>query len=519
MALPEIGTRISLAGHIGTVRFTGSVDGTTGVWLGVEWDDPQRGKHSGIKDGKQYFSCRIPHAGSFIRPSVHVSYGVSFLEALHAKYIELPHGSQAIEKIVLGSSHGAIQVEAANLDKIRQKFSNLAKLRVISLDAQLVSRPDEPGAITSTCPNVRGLNLSMSLLPSWEAVASITSELVMLDNVARLSSAFLKLTVLQLNKTLTSWSEMERIIAFMPQIQVVELGYNGLDHLASDDIPCANASPLETLNLDSNQLGDWVHILQSLQPYIALTRVILSSNDIQAIPYPTTDQRPMSVIKSVSLSSNKLHSWSAIDALHRWFPSLEALYVRDNPLFDEQASELARYARQLIIAKIPSLKTLDATSISTRERTDCELFYLSHIAKKDTGSDEERCQSHPQWLVLRKKHGMLEDPDAQRPLSLDRLKNRLIELNAYHRLSLSDGVKDVLATPPMKIRVLPSMQLHILRQKLRKLTKSKANLADITVWALMDGDHLAELTSDRDKQDIAWLGLDQDSSIIFLTKE
>ncbi len=71
----------------------------------------------------------------------------------------------------------------------------------------------------------------------------------------------------------------------------------------------------------------------------------------------------------------------------------------------------------------------------------------------------------------------------------------------------------------MKIRVLPSMQLHILRQKLRKLTKSKANLADITVWALMDGDHLAELTSDRDKQDIAWLGLDQDSSIIFLTKE
>ncbi len=58
MALPEIGTRISLAGHIGTVRFTGSVDGTTGVWLGVEWDDPQRGKHSGIKDGKQYFSCR-----------------------------------------------------------------------------------------------------------------------------------------------------------------------------------------------------------------------------------------------------------------------------------------------------------------------------------------------------------------------------------------------------------------------------------------------------------------------------
>lgn len=55
--LPCTGTRIRHSGHLGTVRFVGQVEGTTGVWLGIEWDDPQRGKHDGVKDGKRYFSC------------------------------------------------------------------------------------------------------------------------------------------------------------------------------------------------------------------------------------------------------------------------------------------------------------------------------------------------------------------------------------------------------------------------------------------------------------------------------
>lgn len=55
---PVVGTRLRLAGHAGTVRFVGNVDNTSGIWLGVEWDDPKRGKHDGLKDGKRYFTCR-----------------------------------------------------------------------------------------------------------------------------------------------------------------------------------------------------------------------------------------------------------------------------------------------------------------------------------------------------------------------------------------------------------------------------------------------------------------------------
>jgi dynactin complex subunit len=56
--IPHEGTRLSLNGNVGTIRFVGSVDGTLGLWFGVEWDDPKRGKHDGVKDGKRYFTCR-----------------------------------------------------------------------------------------------------------------------------------------------------------------------------------------------------------------------------------------------------------------------------------------------------------------------------------------------------------------------------------------------------------------------------------------------------------------------------
>ena len=56
--LPAAGTRFSFGSFRGTVRYAGEVPPTTGVWLGVEWDDASRGKHSGTHNGVCYFTCR-----------------------------------------------------------------------------------------------------------------------------------------------------------------------------------------------------------------------------------------------------------------------------------------------------------------------------------------------------------------------------------------------------------------------------------------------------------------------------
>ena len=54
----HIGQRLSYAGERCTARFVGEVAKTTGQWLGVEWDDPSRGKHSGEHNGVKYFECK-----------------------------------------------------------------------------------------------------------------------------------------------------------------------------------------------------------------------------------------------------------------------------------------------------------------------------------------------------------------------------------------------------------------------------------------------------------------------------
>ena len=95
---------------------------------------------------------RSKTAGSFIRPTTNIRYGVSFLEALNAKYIEDLHGSDTLEKVVLGSSGGTIEVEAVSLDKVRQKFARLDHLREVSLDSANVSSADR-GHILQTCPS------------------------------------------------------------------------------------------------------------------------------------------------------------------------------------------------------------------------------------------------------------------------------------------------------------------------------------------------------------------------------
>jgi dynactin complex subunit len=51
------GQRLSFDGALCTVRYIGKVEGTKDDWLGVEWDDPTRGRHSGEHQGIEYFQC------------------------------------------------------------------------------------------------------------------------------------------------------------------------------------------------------------------------------------------------------------------------------------------------------------------------------------------------------------------------------------------------------------------------------------------------------------------------------
>lgn len=54
----KIGSRVYCSEHTGTVKYVGEVGNTIGNWIGVDWDDPERGKHNGTYMGVHYFNTR-----------------------------------------------------------------------------------------------------------------------------------------------------------------------------------------------------------------------------------------------------------------------------------------------------------------------------------------------------------------------------------------------------------------------------------------------------------------------------
>ncbi|KAJ3984485.1 hypothetical protein F5890DRAFT_1461113 [Lentinula detonsa] len=539
-SLPFVGDRVSYSGHLGTVKFVGNVENTTGIWLGIEWDDPDRGKHDGVKDGKRYFSCRIPNAGSFIRPSVQVIRGVSFLQALKAKYVEDLYGSTSQEKVTLGSSNGAIEVEAVNLDKIRNKLANLGRIREVSLENEFVSRVDEPGSIRETCPNVHGLDLSASLLSTWNVVADIAIELPVLQRLAlkfvfslmssiqhftplpsrnrfaevpldtlKITNSFQSLTDLQLNGSLMSWRQIQHVTSFMPKLVSVELGSNQLCELEYDDIPNPHSS-IRNINLEGNKCKDWTCICRSLCTYKHLDRVILTSNEIDSIPPLTDVSFVLKELKHISLSSNNINSWNDLDALPIWCPSLTSLSVIGNPLVE--SGDEVRYSRPFIIARIPTLEILDSTAVSARERTDSELLYLSYISRRFSESNisiTQLMREHPRWKELSNKHGTTLSV-SESVTHQDRLSSKLIEVQVQQMFAPTPSeIREW--TIPTSIRVLPTMSLKVFELKIRKTFNIEKD-SRCSLWLKMSDGSWVELTDVA--HDLDWLGLESGSQVV-----
>lgn len=216
------GKRLSYDGQLCTVRYSGPVHGTKGEWLGVEWDDPTRGKHSGEHQGTRYFTCinPSPTSASFIRPTRSCDPPRSFVEALKFKYASDPipedyedpdvhivyvgqpmQGGQMKTTAVAparNASSNPIKIsgkiaEEVGFDKIRKKLAQLEELRIIILDGLCMCRPDARGEqwmqsgpmtdVSKTCPKVTELDLSRNLFEEWREIAAVCEQLERLKSL------------------------------------------------------------------------------------------------------------------------------------------------------------------------------------------------------------------------------------------------------------------------------------------------------------------------------------------------
>ncbi|XP_039387422.1 tubulin-specific chaperone E isoform X1 [Mauremys reevesii] len=441
-----LGRRILCDTEYATVRYAGSVPPTTGLWLGVEWDNPQRGKHNGSHEGVQYFKCGHPTGGSFIRPNK-ANFGVDFLTAVKNRYglnVEQDVECEKENALVFGKK----TVELVGFDSIIEQQSQLNKLVDISVRECAVSHAGQKEEIGRTCPNIRSINLSKNLLPSWEKVTDIACQVQNLESLdlsenkikfpsdsASITCTLSKLRVLALNRTGVTWAEVLLCAPGWPALEELYLASNDITVL---ERPINVLQPLKLLDLSNNQLIDGSQ-LQLIAYLPRLEQLILSNTGISSIHFPDVGfgckTKMFPLLQRLAVDGNKILQWSFINELDK-LQCLQSLHCQNNPLMGTEKNP--ETVRQLIIAKIGQLKFLNKSEIFPDERKGAELDY-----RKVFGNDwimaggnqnpdknrpnEEFLAAHPRYQLLCLKYGAPEEGElkGQQPFIL---KNQLLTL-------------------------------------------------------------------------------------------
>jgi dynactin complex subunit len=168
---PFVGARVVVAREPATVRYIGQVAKQQGIWIGLEWDDPSRGKHDGTTGGIKYFSCESgQNAGSFVRAEK-VNYGAGLAKALVARYTnECAEGydvARPDDMVIKTASNKPMQVNMVGEEKVKQRQSKLQLLthaRIVKAYVSHLVRNLEPlpschvvqvQPCTSTRPHLR----------------------------------------------------------------------------------------------------------------------------------------------------------------------------------------------------------------------------------------------------------------------------------------------------------------------------------------------------------------------------
>ncbi|KAI1504345.1 hypothetical protein F5X99DRAFT_406062 [Biscogniauxia marginata] len=398
---PQVGDRLSYDGAVCTVRYIGEVTGTSGSWLGVEWDDPTRGKHDGSHKGVRYFNCqsRSPTAASFVRPTRPAEAPRSFVQAIQEKYTAELVNSSAIR------FSGKV-AEEVGFEKIRRKQAQLSELKYVVLDGMCIASAYREGdaSITETCPKLLELDLSRNLFQNVGVVVAICSELVSLrslrlngnrfqsilddNDLHEAEKSFKNIKDLGLEETLMSWEEMCHIATRFPSLSGLVAGTNQLSSLPT--VPFSTlSSTLTSLNLEFNDFTTIADVA-SLAGLKSLRNLHLKGNNIATIRRNSSDELPVvsPSLQYLDMSYNKVSAWDFIDDLPLCFPGLISLRFAHNPIYDNPDPEhtvntknITEEAYMFTIGRLASIKALNFGSISQSDRQDAEMFYLTRIGK------------------------------------------------------------------------------------------------------------------------------------------
>ncbi|KAK0574922.1 hypothetical protein LWI29_030971 [Acer saccharum] len=414
--------------RIGTVKYVGEVQGYSGVWVGVDWDDGN-GKHDGSVNGVSYFRAWAEKSGSFVRVP-NLSPGVSLLEALQLRYKSESTKEEEDEMYVLSASNKRVSVELLGKDKIQDKLSKFEELTGASLSYLGVSSPGVQCNGDTTLANLKHLDLTGNLLSDWKDVGTICEQLPALGALNLSNNLMNKdvselpqlknIRILVLNSTGVNWVEVEILKHSLPAIEELHLMGNNISAIKPmSSLIVEGFESLQLLNLDDNSVADWNEILK-LSKLRSLEKLYLNKNKLNHVHYPDKDtiHEPLGAYESheksyipfqklscLLLGSNNIEDLASIDSLNL-FPDLRDIRLSDNPIADPGRGGIPRF---VIIARLAKIEILNGSEISRRERKESEIRYVRIVMSKLPDNPEEIKQLHPRFGELKNLHGIEDE--------------------------------------------------------------------------------------------------------------
>ncbi|KFB53870.1 AGAP010770-PA-like protein [Anopheles sinensis] len=394
----ERGVRVKVGQFFGTVRYVGEVPNTEGEWIGIEWDDPVRGKHSGTINGVQYFQTRAPNAGSMIR-SEKLTKFQTLQQAITEKYIVTEDTLQLDSEMIQAVQkqlHASL-FEIVGMEKIGGKQSNLQHL----VDVSVRYCPVNAAGDLSSLVNLEMLDVSSTLLWNWSVVGNIAEQIPTLrelnlsnnrfvdpyeEQISVLAQKFANIrTIILKNCSISSWTELVRLARMWPGIENLLLEQNDIRYIEDEAPYIVALSRLKHLDLQANAVRD-PDSIRNLGRLPALEELVLTGNGIRELTF----------------SEDCPHN-EKVDL----FRNLRTIYLRDNPLQDQchVFNELDKLAQleHVMVDPDPSVSYEETVARIVGSITGLRMFNRSTISEKlrrDSECDMWKLYAH-QWVEVR----------------------------------------------------------------------------------------------------------------------
>ena len=419
----ELNEEVGIIKYIGPLKHKPNSD-PKDIWLGIEWENKNRGKHNGTVENFEYFKTENNlNSGSLIRLNK-ANFGQDFLDALGYKYNFYDTDGNDFNKFVdkaletdnfITTSKKIINIELVGKEKAIREFSEFKRMICIDLTNSYISYLNTN--INEILPKIQELSLTKSLLCNWSDMLFILNKfkrLTMLnfsENILKFDEEFEKniskyingeekcyLNILVLNKCKIDYYSLIKLSPLFKTLEYLYLMGNDLNkenyennsnkEFIDNNIKelQKNTQKLKYLSTEKNKIKQFLFTYNMFRSpelkYINLNQNLISnffeSNSIENMQI---DKNELEILeefkKSMTHISIDYNYFNTNDFL-KIMVDIEQLEIKNLDILNNRFVDVnGKENTQInLVGRNPNMSIINGSTVTKIIRRDNEKFYL-----------------------------------------------------------------------------------------------------------------------------------------------